>query len=125
MTDTRIGSTDIETYQRDGVAVLRSVFDMDWIHRLREAVVEAIVNPGPLAEGYEQEDGQTMFFGDLDVWTRNNGLPALPDIEAGRTAYDIEPKPANCWSKAHCTSGHCSLAVIAGQSVFPIRQCAG
>ena len=58
-----------ETFRRDGVAVLRGVFD-DWVERLRAGVEENIAQPGPWARYYTPDGEPGHFFGDYCNWQR-------------------------------------------------------
>ncbi len=69
-----VATEEVSTYQADGVVCLRGIFPLDWIALMAEAVDQAIAAPGALAEEYEAEDGQGRFFGDLDVWRRQDGF---------------------------------------------------
>jgi ectoine hydroxylase-related dioxygenase (phytanoyl-CoA dioxygenase family) len=59
------------SYDEDGVACLRGVFEPHWIERLRVATEDAMRAPGPHAEDYVKPGGTGRFFGDLDLWQRH------------------------------------------------------
>lgn len=63
-----ITKEEINEYHQNGVVMLSSVFELDWIDKLREATEFALNNPGPNAEEYAK--GKGRFFGDLDVAKR-------------------------------------------------------
>lgn len=69
-----ITETDIAAYERDGVTVLRGMFDADWIAEMGAAVDAAMAAPGPHAEDYTPEGGSGRFFGDLDLWQRHEAF---------------------------------------------------
>lgn len=69
-----VGAADIAAYERDGVVCLRGMFDADWIAFMREAVAEALANPGPHGESYTKAGSPGGFFGDLDMWQRLPGF---------------------------------------------------
>ena len=69
-----ISDLEVETYRADGVACLRGIFPAGWIEFMAEAVDQAMAAPGPLAEEYAAADGGGRFFGDLDVWRRQESF---------------------------------------------------
>lgn len=69
----RINEQQITEYDRKGVVCLRQVIDAAWINELRLATEEAMNNPGPYAETYGDTQ-PSLFFGDLDVWSRISGF---------------------------------------------------
>ncbi len=64
-----ISEAEIELYRREGVVLLKGVFDSGWINFLRPAVEAAMASPGPTAEEYA--DGGGRFYGELNVSERN------------------------------------------------------
>lgn len=56
-----------EDYEHDGVVCLRGIFPLEWIGFLAAAAEEAMANPGPHAEEYENKNGSGRFFGDLEL----------------------------------------------------------
>lgn len=68
-----LGQEEREAYDRDGVVLLRQAFDAGWVETLREATEQAMQAPGPHAEEYAKP-GSGRFFGDLDLWTRNESF---------------------------------------------------
>ena len=83
-----ISEQQITEYDNEGVVCLRQIIDTAWIDQLRLATDAAMNNPGPLAETYGNTR-PSLFFGDLDVWSRvrgfNNYVTKSPAAEiAGR-----------------------------------------
>lgn len=69
----RISKQQISEYYLNGVVCLRQIIDAAWIDQLRQATEMAMSNPGPHAETYGDAK-PSLFFGDLDVWSRNSGF---------------------------------------------------
>lgn len=67
MTD--LSAQQIEDFSRDGVVILRGVFD-EWIEALRKGVETNMQNPGPWGRDYLGEDQSGRFFGDYCNWSR-------------------------------------------------------
>jgi ectoine hydroxylase-related dioxygenase (phytanoyl-CoA dioxygenase family) len=59
----------IEAWQRDGAVPLRGAFSADWVALLREAVEQAMADPGPVAKDYAPE-GKGRFFTDHNMYRR-------------------------------------------------------
>ncbi len=72
-------------YRRDGVCVLRGVFEPEWINKVARGVQQALAAPGPHGERYGPA-GAERFFGDLDMWTR---LPLFRDYVLNSPAGEI------------------------------------
>ena len=93
-----VSSADIETYHRDGAMVLRGVLAKPWLDRLADAIERDIAAPGPYYHGYEPEDGQGRFHGNLRVWENDpefralcfeSGLPAIAQQLFGSTKINL------------------------------------
>ena len=69
MTATRLEQTQIDSFARDGVLLLRGVFS-DWIDLLRSGVEANMRDPGPWGREYLSEDPGGRFFGDYCNWQR-------------------------------------------------------
>jgi ectoine hydroxylase-related dioxygenase (phytanoyl-CoA dioxygenase family) len=74
----------VETFERDGVVVLRGAFDDGWIAELGAAVDRVMATPGPLSKDYARE-GRGKFFTDHQMRQRDEGFrrfladsPAVP-----------------------------------------------
>ncbi len=65
----RVADEQVETYQRDGVVVLRQVFN-DWLEPLRAGVAALMADPSPLERTVQPADGSAPFFQDLCNWQR-------------------------------------------------------
>jgi len=59
----------VETFQAEGVAVLRGVF-RDWIGRLADGVAALRARPSPLERSVRPADGAAPFFQDFCNWQR-------------------------------------------------------
>ena len=64
-----VSDSDIATFRRDGVAVLRGVF-ADWVEPLRHGVAAVMREPSPLERSVVPADGTAPFFQDLCNWQR-------------------------------------------------------
>ena len=73
----RLDQKTIEDFQRDGVAVLRGVFSLEWIEKLRLGLSYNINTPGPYTRSYRGGGGGGHFFGDYCNWQR---IPEYEDF---------------------------------------------
>lgn len=64
-----LSNESVTDYQRDGVIVLRGVFD-DWMDCLRSGVETNMQQPGPFAREYTEAGKPGRFFGDYCNWNR-------------------------------------------------------
>lgn len=64
----QVDSSDIETFQREGVVCLRGVLSQDWLERLAAGVAENMRAPGPY--GKNHADAGAAYFGDYCNWSR-------------------------------------------------------
>ena len=71
-----ITEEEVQTYQRDGIVVLRGLFDADWVEHLRRQVDEDMARPGPLHQELEKDPdhSQGRFFFDTFLWPRMEGF---------------------------------------------------
>jgi ectoine hydroxylase-related dioxygenase (phytanoyl-CoA dioxygenase family) len=69
----QIDAATVETFQTEGVAVLRGVFAA-WTSVLAEGVSEVMRHPGPLQRWYRPADGSAPFFQDFCNWQRVDEL---------------------------------------------------
>ncbi|HZD25744.1 MAG TPA: phytanoyl-CoA dioxygenase family protein [Alphaproteobacteria bacterium] len=69
-----IDDETIERYRRDGVVCLRGVFDAAWRERLEAAVERVLAKPGPLGMRYGNKADHGTFFGDMFMWTFDDGF---------------------------------------------------
>ncbi|CAN5338622.1 phytanoyl-CoA dioxygenase family protein [soil metagenome] len=64
-----VGDSDIATFRKDGVTLLRGVFK-DWVQPLREGTAALMASPSPLERSVKPADGSAPFFQDLCNWQR-------------------------------------------------------
>lgn len=77
-----IAKADIETYQRDGVVLLRGLF-ADQVDLLRDGIDRVMADPGPYASE-NQKSGETgRFFDDYCNWSR------IPEFEQAIAASPV------------------------------------
>ena len=69
MSTAAIDNDTVETFQQDGVVLLRGVFN-DWIDTLRQGVERNMRDPGPFGREYLEAGQQGRFFGDYCNWSR-------------------------------------------------------
>lgn len=78
-----------QTFWRDGVVCLRSMFGADWIERMQRAVDDAIADPGPMHLALGQGQAGT-FHGDSFVWTWQDDFRAFVfESPAARIAQQV------------------------------------
>lgn len=65
----RLDDQTVESFRKDGVAVLRGVF-ADWVETLRAGVAADMANPDPKARIYDDPNGGGRFFVDYCNWAR-------------------------------------------------------
>src|SRR5210317_1748007 len=66
----------IETYQTDGVVVVRGLF-ADWVAQLRAGIERNMAEPGPFASENHKEGETGRFFDDYCNWQR---IPEFQDV---------------------------------------------
>ncbi len=71
--DAHMKPDDIETFQRDGVVVLRNLVDRPLLDELAEAVELNLAEPGEWASDYTPSGSSGRFFGDYVNWPRITG----------------------------------------------------
>jgi ectoine hydroxylase-related dioxygenase (phytanoyl-CoA dioxygenase family) len=81
---TSIDQQTVDSFQRDGVVLLRGVFD-EWIDTLRAGVDINMREPGPFGRDYLDDGQEGRFFGDYCNWSR---------IEQYRAFMFDSPAPA-------------------------------
>ncbi|MDP5217628.1 phytanoyl-CoA dioxygenase family protein [Ruegeria sp. 2205SS24-7] len=69
MTHALLTQSDIETYQRDGVVVIRGLFD-GYVDLLRAGIASNMEAPGPYASENKKAGETGRFFDDYCNWTR-------------------------------------------------------
>jgi ectoine hydroxylase-related dioxygenase (phytanoyl-CoA dioxygenase family) len=70
-----VGPEAVEQYRNDGVTVLRSVIDADWLVRLAAAIERDIADPGPYEHSYDVAGGR--FHGNFLVWQHDPEFAAF------------------------------------------------
>lgn len=65
---------EIETFQEDGIVVLRGLFDGDWIEKIRQWVDEDMASPGRLHQELTPQGQTGRFFFDTFMWTYHDGF---------------------------------------------------
>ena len=71
-----VAQDDVAAFRKDGVVVLRRVFD-DWVDPLRRGVERLLADPSPLERSVRPTDGSAPFFQVLCNWQR---IPAFADF---------------------------------------------
>ncbi|WP_146348093.1 phytanoyl-CoA dioxygenase family protein [Phaeobacter marinintestinus] len=85
MTNPLISSSDIETYQRDGVVLVRGLF-AHHVEALRRGIERNMADPGPYASE-NQKSGETgRFFDDYCNWTR---IPEFQEVVHDPDVADV------------------------------------
>ena len=79
-----LNQSEIDTFQREGVVVLRNLF-ADWVPTLIDGVEKNLSQPSPLVRDYYDEKGG-RFFGDYCSWDR---IPEYRNFLFNSTAADI------------------------------------
>ncbi len=84
-----LSQADIDTFQRDGVVLIRGLFD-GFVDAIREGIAQNMAEPGPHAAENLKEGEQGRFFDDYCNWQR---LPAfeqvIHDSPAAAVAADL------------------------------------
>lgn len=75
-----ITDEEVAIYERDGVVLLKGLFDADWLGHLDAAFDRSIADLGPFGRNYVAPDGAGAFFMDLGLWKRH---PAFRDLAIG------------------------------------------
>ena len=76
MTFAALDVDTITAFRRDGVVVVRQIFN-DWCESLRAGVSQLMADPSPLERSVQPADGSAPFFQDLCNWQR---IPAFRDF---------------------------------------------
>lgn len=69
-----ITDEEVHRYEEDGVVLLKNVFDMDWVERMRDLAAEDMANPGPLHQEMADPEKDGRFFFDTFLWTFHPGF---------------------------------------------------
>lgn len=71
-TDDAGSDRDVETFRRDGVALLRGVLSADEVERLRGACDRVMARPTPLGADLTPQGKRGRFYGDYFVWRQDD-----------------------------------------------------
>lgn len=69
MTDQLLDRSQLETFNDDGVLLIRGVFK-DWVDTLRKGIDANMREPGPFGKVYTADNEAGLFFGDYCNWQR-------------------------------------------------------
>ena len=92
-----VSEADIQSFHEDGAIAVRGVVDAHWLDVLAQSIEADIENPGPYYHGYEPEDGQGRFHGNLRTWEAHDGFRAfcLESPMAALAAEILDSKKIN------------------------------
>ena len=76
---------DIDTYQRDGVVLIRGLF-ADYVDTLRDGIARNMAEPGPFASENEKQGETGRFFDDYCNWQR---IPEFVDTVTNSPAAEV------------------------------------
>lgn len=85
MTHPLVTQTDIDTFRRDGVVLIRGLF-RDHVDGLRAGVARNMDAPGPYASENKKEDETGRFFDDYCNWTR---IPEFEEVIRTSPAAEV------------------------------------
>lgn len=68
-----ISEDEISTYERDGIALVKGLFDARWVDHLRDAVEADMAAPSAMWKDINR-GGSGNFFGDFFVWAHQPGF---------------------------------------------------
>lgn len=77
--------TDIDTYQRDGVVLVRGLF-ADHVETLRAGIARNMEDPGPYASTNDRKGETGLFFDDYCNWQR---IPEFADVIAHSSVAEV------------------------------------
>jgi len=69
-----ITEQEIQTFETDGIVVLRQFFDAGWVEHLRKCADEDMAAPGRLHQELSKPGGTGRFFFDTFMWTYHDGF---------------------------------------------------
>ena len=72
----KITEEQIKTYQRDGVVLIKGLFD-GWVDEIRSGIEHNMREPGPYAAENLKQGESGRFFDDYCNWTR---IPEFEDV---------------------------------------------
>ncbi|WP_425044610.1 phytanoyl-CoA dioxygenase family protein [Primorskyibacter sp. S87] len=89
MTHPLVSQEMIDTYQRDGVVLIRGLF-AGQVDQLRAGIAENMANPGPYASNNEKQGHTGRFFDDYCNWTRLTDFKAaIEESPVAEVAADL------------------------------------
>ena len=80
-----LSQTDIDTYQRDGVIIVRGLFK-DHVETLRKGVERNMDSPGPYASNNDKAGEKGLFFDDYCNWQR---IPEFSEVIKASPAAEV------------------------------------
>lgn len=69
-----ITEAEIQTFEQDGVVVLRQLFDAEWVEHLRQCADQDMAAPGKLHQELTKPGSSGRFFFDTFMWTYHDGF---------------------------------------------------
>lgn len=85
---------ELDAFERDGIALVKGIFDDDWIERMRHAVDDVLTRPSERMGDLNPQGKPGRFVYDNYLWTFNDDFRALsfespvPEIAAAAMASD-------------------------------------
>ncbi len=67
-----IADEEVRAFQEDGVVLLKGMFEMDWVERVRELAEADMSTPGKMKQELAGEGDPGRFFNDTFLWPRND-----------------------------------------------------
>ena len=88
---------EIETFERDGVVLLKGMFDADWIQAMQDGFDAAIHDLGPLGKNMATEDQGGAYYMDLGLWMRHPFFRELALASPGAAIAAQLMRSKNIW----------------------------
>ena len=66
-----ITDEEVRTFREDGVVLLKGLFDMDWVERVRDLAEADMSAPGEMKQELAKEGDPGRFFNNTFLWPRN------------------------------------------------------
>ena len=67
-----LSRVEIDSYERDGAAIVRNILPLEWVELMRDAVERVLANPGRFGVDNNANEKTGRFFGDLFTWLDND-----------------------------------------------------
>ena len=111
---------EIATYHRDGVVMLTSMFDADWINLLRKGLERNCQHPTYRSRTWDRDHENRTMFWDSQAWQ------TIPDIDAdpekfGVISWDMQPGDCVVFNSRIIHGGSGKLAPDQDLSVFTTK----